>query len=127
MLVQQILKSKASDEVATVTPDITVAEAARQLSDKRSGALVVSQDGAVWVALAGGGHSVGVYEPSGKLRELIEIPLPMCTSVCFGGDDLKDLYIVSGSGGTDSDRAGAVFRVRTGVSGLPQTSASGET
>lgn len=45
MLVQQILKSKASDEVATVTPDITVAEAARQLSDKRIGALVVSQDG----------------------------------------------------------------------------------
>jgi gluconolactonase len=85
--------------------------------------LVVSQDGAVWVALAGGGHGVGVYEPSGKLSELIEIPLPMCTSVCFGGDDLKDLYIVSGSGGTDSDRAGAVFRVRTGVSGLPQTSA----
>ncbi|WP_341212258.1 CBS domain-containing protein [uncultured Limimaricola sp.] len=45
MLVQQILKSKASDTVATVTPDTTVAEAARLLSDKRIGALVVSQDG----------------------------------------------------------------------------------
>ncbi|GAD57337.1 CBS domain-containing protein [Limimaricola cinnabarinus] len=45
MLVQQILKSKANDTVATVTPDTTVAEAARQLSDKRIGALVVSQDG----------------------------------------------------------------------------------
>ena len=45
MLVQQILKSKANDTVATVTPETTVAEAARQLSDKRIGALVVSQDG----------------------------------------------------------------------------------
>ncbi|MGR3498316.1 MAG: CBS domain-containing protein [Limimaricola soesokkakensis] len=45
MLVQQILKSKANDTVATVAPDITVAEAARQLSEKRIGALVVSQDG----------------------------------------------------------------------------------
>ncbi len=85
--------------------------------------LVVSQDGAVWVALAGGGQGVGVYEPSGELREHIEIPLPMCTSVCFGGGDLKDLYIVSGSGGTDSDRAGAVFKVRTDIAGLPQTPA----
>jgi gluconolactonase len=47
----------------------------------------------------------------------------MCTSVCFGGADLRDLYIVSGSGGTDSDRAGAVFRVRTDVAGLAQTPA----
>jgi sugar lactone lactonase YvrE len=43
--------------------------------------------------------------------------------VCFGGVDLKDLYIVSGSGGTESDRAGSVFRVRTAVAGLPQTPA----
>lgn len=85
--------------------------------------LVVSSDGAVWVALAGGGKGVGVYEPSGKLREHIEIPLPMCTSVCFGGSDLRDLYIVSGSDGTGSDRGGAVFRVRTDVAGLAQTPA----
>ena len=85
--------------------------------------LVVSEDGAVWVALAGGGQGVGVYEPSGAMREHIEIPLPMCTSVCFGGDDLRDLFIVSGSGGTDSDRAGSVFRVRTSVAGLPQVPA----
>jgi D-xylonolactonase len=80
--------------------------------------LAVSSDGAVWVALAGGGHGVAVYEPSGRQREFIEIPLPMCTSVCFGGDDLKDLYIVSGSAGAGSDRAGAVFRERVDVAGL---------
>ncbi|MEZ5596326.1 MAG: hypothetical protein R3E84_08045 [Pseudomonadales bacterium] len=43
----------------------------------------------------------------------------MCTSVCFGGDDLQDLYIVSGSEGTGSDRGGAVHRIRVPVAGLP--------
>ena len=80
--------------------------------------LVVSEDGAVWVALAGGGSGVAVYEASGAMRELIEIPHPMCTSVCFGGDDLKDLYIVSGSDGLEGDRRGGVFRIRTTVAGL---------
>ena len=81
--------------------------------------LVVSEDGAVWVALAGGGSGVAVFEPTGKLREVIQIPRPMCTSVCFGGEDLKDLYIVSGSDGLEGDSRGGVFKVRTAVSGLP--------
>ncbi len=81
--------------------------------------LVVSEDGAVWVALASGGKGVSVFDPTGAEREFIEIPEPMCTSVCFGGADLSDLYIVSGSNGSESDQAGAVYRVRTDVAGLP--------
>ena len=81
--------------------------------------LVVSEDGAVWVALAGGGAGVAVFEANGEYREHISIPHPMCTSVCFGGDDLRDLYIVSGSEGLDGDKRGAVFVTRTEVSGLP--------
>ena len=81
--------------------------------------LVVSEDGAVWVALAGGGHGVGVYGSNGDEQDFIEIANPMCTSVCFGGADLRDLYIVSGSDGTGSERGGGVYRVRTAVAGLP--------
>jgi gluconolactonase len=80
--------------------------------------LVVSVDGRVWVALAGEGHGVSVFAPDGKVDSFVEIPQPMCTSVCFGGDDLKDLYIVSGSEGTGSDRGGAVYRHRCDVAGL---------
>lgn len=80
--------------------------------------LVVSEDGRVWVALAGGG-GLGVYRPDGSFEQLIEIPQPMCTSVCFGGDDLRDLYVVSGSRGADSDKAGAVYVDRCDVPGLP--------
>jgi CBS domain-containing protein len=45
--VSQILKSKASAGVETAPPSLTVAEAAKALSDKRMGTLVISSDGKV--------------------------------------------------------------------------------
>jgi CBS domain-containing protein len=45
MLVRQILRSKGSGDVLTIRPDATVAEAARLLSERRIGCLVVSRDG----------------------------------------------------------------------------------
>jgi len=89
------------------------------LDDGSPDGLVVSEDGAVWVALAGGGSGVAVFEADGGFREKITIPLPMCTSLCFGGEDLKDLCIVTGSDGTGSERGAAIFRYRTEVAGLP--------
>jgi D-xylonolactonase len=79
--------------------------------------LVVSEGGRVWVAFPGG-SGVGVYHPDGRFDQPIEIPEPMCTSVCFDGEDLKDLYIVSGSRGSESDRAGVAYVQRVDVAGL---------
>ncbi|AGT07808.1 CBS domain-containing protein [Paracoccus aminophilus] len=45
MLVNQILSMKATAEIITIRPDATVAEAAKLLSDRRIGAVVVSEDG----------------------------------------------------------------------------------
>ena len=81
--------------------------------------LVVAMDGSVWVALAGGGHGVLVFDQRGKERNFIRIAEPMCTSLCFGGEDLRSLYIVSGSDGAGSERAGAVHRLRVDVAGVP--------
>ncbi|MCV2448938.1 MULTISPECIES: CBS domain-containing protein [Paracoccus] len=47
MLVNQILSMKASGEIYTVAPDASVADAARLLSERRIGAIVVSEDGKV--------------------------------------------------------------------------------
>ena len=81
--------------------------------------LAVAQDGSVWVALAGGGHGVAVFAASGTQTQFVRIPVPMCTSLCFGGKDLQDLYVVSGSDGSGVEKGGAVYRVRTEVAGLP--------
>ena len=46
------------------------------------------------------------------------MPLPMVTSLCFAGDDLRDLYIVTGSRGGPSENCGSIFRARVDVAGL---------
>jgi D-xylonolactonase len=62
---------------------------------------------------------VAVFEPDGAHRMDIEAPLPMVTSLCFAGDDLKDLYIVTGSDGGPEPDCGAIFKTRVDVAGLP--------
>ncbi len=80
--------------------------------------LAVATDGAVWVADAEGGR-VAVFGPDGRPRDDLPVPLPMVTSLCFGGDDLRDLYVVTGSRGGPSEQCGSVFRCRVEVPGLP--------
>ena len=79
--------------------------------------LAVSQDGAVWVAVAHAGE-VRVFESDSSLRTVMTLPLPMVTSLCFGGADLRDLFVVTGSDGAQG-RAGSVFHERVPVPGVP--------
>lgn len=79
--------------------------------------LSIAADGAVVVAIAHGGR-VDIFEPDGGLRQSIEVPLPMVTSVAFGGEGLTDLFIVTGSDGGPDENCGTVFRADAGVAGL---------
>lgn len=45
MLVSQILRSKSDDAVVTSAPTMLISDAARMLSEKRIGTLVISKDG----------------------------------------------------------------------------------
>ena len=80
--------------------------------------LAVAEDGSVWVALARGGAVLVLSAEGGEVRRL-PVPLPMVTSVCFGGDDLRDLYVVTGSRGGPRENCGTVYRTRVEVPGLP--------
>jgi gluconolactonase len=80
--------------------------------------LKVAADGSVWVADAQGSR-VAVFAADGRHRRDIPVPRPMVTSLCFGGDDLRDLYIVTGSRGGPSESCGTVYRLRSDVAGLP--------
>jgi D-xylonolactonase len=80
--------------------------------------LKVAADGSVWVADAHNGR-VAVFEADGRHRRDISVPRPMVTSLCFGGDDLRDLYIVTGSWQGPTETCGTVYRLRSDVAGLP--------
>jgi CBS domain-containing protein len=61
MLVHLILKSKASDGVVTILPDASISDAAKLLSDRRIGTVVVSSDGE---------HADGILSERDIVREL---------------------------------------------------------
>ncbi len=61
----------------------------------------------------------GVQSPTGRTARTFAVPLPMVTSLCFAGDDLRDLYIVTGSRGGPHENCGSIFHTRADVPGLP--------
>ena len=79
--------------------------------------LAVAEDGSVWVAMAFSGH-VAVLAADGALEEEIPVEVPMVTSVAFGGEDRRDLYVVTGARGAPDGIGGGVYRMRAPVAGL---------
>ena len=84
--------------------------------------LKVAADGSVWVADAHGSR-VAVFGADGTHARDIAVPLPMVTSLCFGGDDLCDLYIVTGSRNGPRENCGTIYRMRGDVPGVPLATA----
>jgi gluconolactonase len=80
--------------------------------------LAVDAAGAVWVAVASGGCAVRLA-PDGRTDRRLELPARMVTSLCFGGADGRDLYLVTADNTDDPERRGTIFRTRVDVPGLP--------
>jgi D-xylonolactonase len=91
--------------------------------------MTVDAEGNVWSALWYGGRVV-CYDPDGKVKSSLELPIRQVASVMFGGRDLDELYITSSSvpfksvelapEGYDfavTNVGGAVYRARPGVRG----------
>lgn len=80
--------------------------------------LAVDEAGTIWVADYGAGRVRGL-SPEGEEVGSIAVPAKAVTSVCFGGGDRRDLYIVTADNTEDRSRGGTVFRTRADVPGLP--------
>ncbi len=80
--------------------------------------LAIDAEGGIWVALYSAG-AVARFKPDGSPDRLIEVPARAVTSLCFGGPDLRDLYVVSADNTDDPKRLGSIFRTRSDVAGLP--------
>ena len=86
--------------------------------------LAVDAEGGVWVALHGG-WGLRRYAPDGELAAVVDLPVARVTSCCFGGPDLRDLYVTTRRDGLSASElaaqplAGALLRLDAGVAGLP--------
>jgi sugar lactone lactonase YvrE len=85
--------------------------------------LAVDSLGCIWVAMCGG-WEVQRFTPSGNLDRVVRLPGSLVTTCCFGGPDLRTLFIAVSSHGLDdsslrSEKAGYIFALDPGVQGLP--------
>ncbi len=87
--------------------------------------MTCDKNGGLWVA-HWDGWRVSRFLPDGTLDFKIDMPVGRPTSLCFGGENLDELFITSASVNlTNSElenqpMAGGVFRIMTDFEGLPQ-------
>lgn len=97
MLVQQILSGKPSSEITTIKSSSTVSEAASLLSDKRIGALIVSDDGVTINGMFSERDIVrelgrrGVSCMSECVREIMTTKITTCTKADMSDDVLRTM------------------------------------
>lgn len=94
-------------------------------AEGRPDGMTIDSEGNLWVAMARG-RAVRCYDPRGLLQHLVPVPAPVVTSCTFGGSDLSELYVTTGSWPASHQElarwpyAGALFRLSgTGCGGLP--------
>ena len=83
--------------------------------------MTVDAEGHVWSARAGG-SALFRYSPEGVEETSILFPAKMVSSAGFGGEDLSDIYVTTIGGDKRAEMgpgAGALFRLRPGVKGVP--------
>ncbi len=83
--------------------------------------MTVDAEGYVWSARWDGACLVR-YSPEGREVQRIMFPAMKVSSVTFAGDDYTDMYVTTAGGdskATDGEGAGALFRLRLGIRGLP--------
>ena len=82
----------------------------------------IDSEGMYWVAMFEGGRVLRI-SPTGEILREIKLPVRCPTSVCFGGPDLRTLYITSASQGRSNEEiaqyphTGKVLSVRLDVAG----------
>jgi sugar lactone lactonase YvrE len=83
--------------------------------------LAVDAEGGVWVARFDSAE-LARFLPDGSLAARYPVPVREVQSVSFGGPDLRDVYIATGSSFANpnnlTEKTGAIFRGRSPVPGL---------
>lgn len=100
-----------------ITPTLVERTVFAELPQGVPDGIAVDVEGGVWVALAHNGQIVRLAA-DGTVVDTIRVPLPMVTSMCFGGEQLRTLYIVTGAHGDPDDTAG-LFACELDVAGVP--------
>lgn len=87
--------------------------------------IVVDALGMVWCAMWGG-NAIICLSSHGQVMRKIDVPAYNVTSLCFGGEELRDVFITSATDGVSKDMlkrhplTGNLFKFRVETPGLPE-------
>jgi sugar lactone lactonase YvrE len=94
-------------------------------SGERPDGACVDVDGGIWTAFFSGGR-IARYRPDGTIDTIIPMPVTNPTCVCFGGEDLKTMFVTSARKFLDPVQlsrepdAGHLFAIQDIAQGLPE-------
>lgn len=104
-----------------------------QESEGQPDGMTIDLDGKLWVAMWSGGQVLRLDPDTGICMERVRVPAPLVTSCCFGGEDLRTLYITTARVElNDAQRAayphsGGLFALKTKTSGKAAACYRGKT
>lgn len=85
--------------------------------------MTVDAQGYVWSA-RWDGWTLYRYSPDGTQERSVHFPAKQVSSVIFGGEDYSDIYVTTAGGPNKKENgpgAGALFRLRLGIKGMPES------
>mgnify|MGYP001549851060 FL=1 len=87
---------------------------------------VCDAEGFVWTGLYAGDR-IARFAPDGRLDTTVPMPTSNLTKLCFGGDDLKTVYVTSARAGLSAEKlaaqplAGSLLAFEAPVAGFAGT------
>lgn len=118
---QRILRFNYDAESGSISDQTVVME--MPAAHGRPDALVIDESGALWVSLWDGWRIVRIT-PAGQIDSEIVLPVPRPVGLCFGGSDMRTLFITSAKVRLspqvidEAPLSGAVFQFRSKTPGL---------
>ncbi|WP_447956014.1 SMP-30/gluconolactonase/LRE family protein [Vreelandella sp. EE7] len=120
---RRILQADYSPSTGALSNIATFAETPAHLG--RPDGLAMDVEGGIWVCQFNGACLLR-YDAYGELTDRLPAPVPRPTSCCFGGDDMKTLFVTSARFGMSAEElerypeSGDLFAVRLPVAGEPR-------
>jgi sugar lactone lactonase YvrE len=120
-------ESMAGTHAYDLFPDGGVGKGVLLNNDPDCDGLAVDREGGVWIACTQSG-TIARITPDGKPDHRIAVPGGHVISLCFGGTDWRDLYVVTATeggveivlkGGIPPSATGSIFRARAEIPGVP--------
>jgi sugar lactone lactonase YvrE len=107
-------------------PDGGVGERVLLADERDCDGLAVDREGGIWIAGLNSG-AITRLSPDGKVERRVSLPLQGVTSLCFGGPDLRDVYVTTTAPDfaqalakrTLPSRAASLYAARSDVAGMP--------